>query len=110
MSSPIDVMQEYLVSLGFKVNNTQLDGMLKSLDKAKETTNSVAGKMTKNLATGGVAIVSFIATATAAGDIVTLPISALVRLNCDCDTANLTIVIGGQVVTAQNLALVVEKE
>lgn len=51
-----------------------------------------------------------IATATAAGDIVTLPISALVRLNCDCDTANLTIVIGGQVVTAQNLALVVEKE
>nr|DAZ02180.1 MAG TPA: hypothetical protein [Caudoviricetes sp.] len=48
-----------------------------------------------------------LATATAAGDIVTLPISALVRLNCDCDTANLTIVIGGQVVTAQNLALVV---
>lgn len=26
-----------------------------------------------------------------------------------CDTANLTIVIGGQVVTAQNLAFVVEK-
>ena len=50
-----------------------------------------------------------IATATAEGDIVTLPISALVRLNCDCDTANLTIVIGGQVVTAQNLAFVVEK-
>lgn len=49
-------------------------------------------------------------TATVAGDIVTLPISALVRLNCDCDIANLTIVIGGQVVTAQNLALVVEKE
>jgi hypothetical protein len=51
-----------------------------------------------------------IVTATAIGDVVTLPISALVRLNCDCDTANLTIVIGGQVVTAQNLALVVEKE
>ena len=51
-----------------------------------------------------------IATSTAAGDIVTLPISALVRLNCDCDTANLTIVIGGQVVTAQNLAFVVKKE
>lgn len=32
-----------------------------------------------------------------------------VRLNCDCDTANLTIVIGGQVVTSQNLAFVVEK-
>ena len=50
-----------------------------------------------------------IATATAIGDIVTLPISALVRLNYDCDTANLTIVIGGQAVTAQNLAFVVEK-
>ena len=50
-----------------------------------------------------------IETATAAGEIVTLPISALVRLNCDCDTSNLTIVIGGQVVTAQNLAFVVEK-
>ena len=50
-----------------------------------------------------------IATATEAGQIVTLPISALVRLNCDCDTANLTIVIGGQVVTAQNLAFVIEK-
>lgn len=49
------------------------------------------------------------ATATAIGDIVTLPISALVRLNCDCDTANLTIVISGQAVTAQNLAFVVEK-
>lgn len=49
------------------------------------------------------------ATATAIGDIVALPISALVRLNCDCDTANLTIVIGGQAVTAQNLAFVVEK-
>lgn len=50
-----------------------------------------------------------IATAGAVGDVVTLPISALVRLNCDCDTANLTIVIGGQAVTAQNLAFVVEK-
>lgn len=50
-----------------------------------------------------------LATATAIGDIVTLPITALVRLNCDCDTANLTIVISGQAVTAQNLALVVEK-
>lgn len=50
-----------------------------------------------------------IATATAIGNIVTLPISALVRLNCDCDTANLTIVIDGQAVTAQNLAFVVEK-
>lgn len=49
------------------------------------------------------------ATATAIGDVVTLPISALVRLNCDCDTANLTIVIGGQAVTAKNLAFVVEK-
>ena len=52
---------------------------------------------------------STISTATAEGQIITLHIAALVRLNCDCDTANLTIVIGGQVVTAQNLSFVVEK-
>ena len=52
---------------------------------------------------------STISTETAEGQIITLHIAALVRLNCDCDTANLTIVIGGQVVTAQNLAFVVEK-
>ena len=45
MSNPIDVMQEYLVSLGFKVNNTQLDGMLKSLDKAKNLSSNVQNEM-----------------------------------------------------------------
>ena len=49
-------------------------------------------------------------TAVAAGNIVTLPITALVRLNCDCDTANLTIVMGGQVTTSQNLSFKVIKE
>ncbi len=51
-----------------------------------------------------------IATATEAGQIVTLPISALVRLNCDCDTANLTSVMGGQVTTSQNLSFKVIKQ
>lgn len=69
------------------------------------------GNITATLYKDGAPVQGATATATAGavGDVVTLPISALVRLNCDCDTANLTIVIGGQAVTAQNLALVVEK-
>lgn len=72
---------------------------------------SAAGNITATLYKDGAPVpgATAIATATAAAQIVTLPISALVRLNCDCDTANLTIVIGGQVVTSQNLAFVVEK-
>lgn len=72
---------------------------------------SAAGNITATLYKDGAPVqgATALATAAAAGDIVTLPISALVRLNCDCDTANLTIVIGGQVVTTQNLAFVVEK-
>ena len=72
---------------------------------------TAAGNITATLFKDGAPVqgATAIATATAAGDIVTLPISALVRLNCDCDTANLTIVMGGQVVTAQNLAFVVDK-
>lgn len=69
------------------------------------------GNVTATLYKDGAPVQGATATATAAaiGDVITLPISALVRLNCDCDTANLTIVIGGQAVTAQNLAFVVEK-
>lgn len=72
---------------------------------------TATGNITATLYKDGAPVQGATATATVteAGEIVTLPISALVRLNCDCDTANLTIIIGGQVVTAQNLAFVVEK-
>lgn len=73
---------------------------------------TAAGNVTATIYKDGSPIIgaTALATATAAGDIVTLPLTALVRLNCDCDTANLTVVMGGQVSTAQNLALTVIKE
>lgn len=83
---------------------SQAKSMMKNMNQMKGIMSMLSGKG-MNPEQGATAI----ATATAIGDIVSLPISALVRLNCDCDTANLTIVIGGQAVTAQNLAVVVEK-
>lgn len=81
------------------------------VDASVSVTATAVGNVTATLYKDGAPVqgATALATATAIGDIVTLPITALVRLNCDCDTANLTIVIGGQAVTAQNLALVVEK-
>lgn len=74
-------------------------------------TATAAGSVTATLYKDGAPVQGAVslATASAVGDIVTLPINALVRLNCDCDTANLTIVISGQAVTSQNLAFVVTK-
>lgn len=99
------------------VTDNNKDGMFGGagyydVDASVAVAASAAGNITATLYKDGAPVqgATALATATAAGDIVTLPISALVRLNCDCDTANLTIVIGGQVVTAQNLAFVVEKE
>ncbi len=81
------------------------------VDASISVAASATGNITATLYKDGAPVqgATATATATAVGDIVTLPISALVRLNCDCDTANLTIVIGGQAVTAENLAFVVEK-
>lgn len=74
-------------------------------------TATAVGSVTATLYKDGAPVQGAVslATASAIGDIVTLPINALVRLNCDCDTANLTIVISGQAVTSQNLAFVVTK-
>ena len=79
------------------------------VDASVSVAATAVGEVTATLYKDGAPVQGATASATAIGDVVTLPISALVRLNCDCDTANLTIVIGGQAVTTQNLAFVVEK-
>ena len=96
---------------GVSIGNCQGGAGYYSVDATVSVAATAAGNITATLFKDGAPVLgaTAIATATAAGQIVTLPISAIVRLNCDCDTANLTIVIGGQVVTAQNLAFVVEK-
>lgn len=74
-------------------------------------TATAVGSVTATLYKDGAPVQGAVslATVSAVGDVVTLPINALVRLNCDCDTANLTIVISGQAVTSQNLAFIVTK-
>lgn len=81
------------------------------VDASVSVAATAVGEVTATLYKDGAPVqgATATATATAIGDVVTLPITALVRLNCNYDTANLTIVIGGQAVTAQNLAFVVEK-
>lgn len=46
----------------------------------------------------------------AAGDVVTLPLSTMVRQNCDCDVSNITVQISGGATTSQNLSIRVSKE
>lgn len=96
---------------GVSIGNCQGGAGYYDVDASVSVAATAVGEVTAILYKDGAPVqgATASATATAIGDIVALPISALVRLNCDCDTANLTIVIGGQAVTTQNLAFVVEK-
>lgn len=96
---------------GVSIGNCQGGAGYYDIDANVSVVATAIGNVTATLYKDGAPVQGATATATAGavGDVVTLPISALVRLNCDCDTANLTIIIGGQEVTAQNLAFVVEK-
>lgn len=81
------------------------------VDASVSVSASSAGNVTATLYKDGSPIdgATSLVTASTSGDIVTLSMTGLVRLNCDCDTSNITIIMGGQVVTSQNLALVVTK-
>ena len=113
---PLTVIRRYgkycqLGGNGVSIGNCAGGAGYYDVDASVSVAATAAGNVTATLYKDGAPIqgATAIATATAEGQIITLPISALVRLNCDCDTANLTIVIGGQVVTAQNLSFVIEK-
>ena len=115
--APLTVIRRYgkycqLGGNGVSIGNCAGGAGYYDVDASVSVAATATGNITATLFKDGAPVqgATAIATATVEGQIVTLPISALVRLNCDCDTANLTIVIGGQVVTAQNLAFVVEKE
>ena len=113
---PLTVIRRYgkycqLGGNGVSIGNCAGGAGYYDINASVSVATTAAGNVTATLFKDGAPVQGATATATAGavGDVVTLPISALVRLNCDCDTANLTIVIGGQAVTAQNLAFVVEK-
>lgn len=80
------------------------------VDANVTVTATAAGTVSAALYLNGVEVPGAISTVTAAADdIVTLPVSALVRLNgCNAE-GSLTLVIGGQTVTTYNTAIVVEK-
>ena len=113
---PLTVIRRYgkycqIGGNGVSIGNCAGGAGYYDIDANVSVAATATGNITATLYKDGAPVqgATAIATATSEGQIITLPISALVRLNCDCDTANLTIVIGGQVVTAQNLAFVVEK-
>lgn len=81
-----------------------------SVDATVTVVATAAGTVTASLYQNGQPIAGATATvqAAAVGDIVTLPITALVRLNCNCSDTTLTVVMG-TAATSQNLAFKVER-
>lgn len=72
---------------------------------------TAAGTVTATLCKDGTAIAGATASETvASGDTITLPLNALVKVNCNCSTSVLTVVISGVATTSNNLAIRVEKE
>lgn len=106
-----NIIRRYGQNINLGGNGVTLSGGgYYDVDATATVTATAAGPVSAALYLNGVAIPGAVATVTAAADeIVTLPISALARLNgCNAE-GTLTLVIGGQAVTTYNTALVVEK-
>lgn len=75
-------------------------------------TGTVAGNVTMTVYQDGAAVPGMNATQTikAVGDTVTLGTSGIVRVYCGKNSSTLTIVIGGQAVTGNNLAIDITKQ
>lgn len=59
----IETIKEYLVSLGFKVNNSSLNAAQKAMKSAEDSVDGFASSSVKNFAKAATAVVSFVATA-----------------------------------------------
>lgn len=106
-----NIIRRYGQSINLGGNGLSLTGGgYYDVDANVTVTATAAGSVSAALYLNGVEVPGAISTVTAAADdIVTLPVSALVRLNgCNAEGA-LTLVIGGQAVTTYNTAVVVEK-
>jgi hypothetical protein len=71
-----------------------------------------AGDVVATLYKDGVAVSGATATAStsANNDYAIIPITALIRVGCNCEDAVLTVVMSGSATTSNNLAITVEKE
>lgn len=61
----LNVIKEYLVSLGFKVDTQSYGAMQNAMGNADKTVSGFANNTIKNFSTAGIAVTSFVATATA---------------------------------------------
>ena len=59
----IETIKEYLVSLGFKTDNSSLNTAQAAMKKAESSADSFASSSVKNFAKAATAVVSFVATA-----------------------------------------------
>ncbi|MDP4085763.1 MAG: hypothetical protein Q8934_14250 [Bacillota bacterium] len=62
-TSALDVIKQYMVSLGFSVDKTSFDSATKTIDSAGESLAKLAGGTVKQFAIAGVAVTSFFTTA-----------------------------------------------
>lgn len=115
--NPTSVIRKYgkycsLNGEGITIGNCSTGAGYYDVDATVCVLSSAAGTVTAQLYKDGSPVTGAVAsvTVTAANQYVCLPISAMVRLNCNCDTSVLTIVMGGQTTTPFNLAVNVEKE
>lgn len=110
--APNQIIRRYGPSVELAGNGITIDGAgYYKVDATVSVAAVAAAPITVSLYKDGVLVPGATATAVpaAVGDVVTLPINAVVRVNCNCDQAVLTIVVA-QAVTSNNLAVVVDKE
>lgn len=90
---------------------TLLDRGYYEVNASVTVTATAAGAVSVALYKDGTLVPGSVSTVTAAeGNTVTLPIASIVRISCCGDArANLTLVIGGQAVTTNNVAVTVTK-
>lgn len=63
MSSPLEVIKSYLVSLGFSVDKNSYDTATRTIESAGESLSKFAGDTVKNFGVAGATVTSFLATA-----------------------------------------------
>jgi len=83
-----------------------------NVDAIANVISTATGTVTASLYQDGVIIPGATVTVTSSevGENIVLPISALIRLKCNCDESLITVVISGQNTTSSNLSFRVEKE
>lgn len=108
---PLSIVRRFGSNLNLSGNGIRLKGAgYYDVNVSATVTAGAAGTITATLYKDGQAIPGATASSIAvANAVVNLPITALVKLGCNCEDSLLTVVISGAATTSQNLAITVEK-